>query len=42
VLQSEWVLLEMGFVGENFALRFFVGKYLQFWCGDFAHIGVAQ
>jgi hypothetical protein len=42
VLQSEWVLLEMGFFREKFMLRFLVGKYLQIWGGDFAHMGVAQ
>ena len=40
MLQNEWVLLEMGFAGKNFATQFLVVKYLQFWGGDFALTGV--
>jgi hypothetical protein len=42
VLQNEWVLREMGVVRRKNVLRFLVGKYLQIWRGDFAHMGVAQ
>ena len=42
VLQNEWALLEMGFVGRKSAQQFLVGKYLQFWGGDFAHMGVVR
>ncbi len=42
VLQSEWALLEMDFVYRKIALQFVVGKYLQFWGGDFAHMGVVH
>jgi len=38
VLQNEWVLIEMGFIDRKSALQFLVGKYLQFWGGDFAPI----
>ena len=41
MLQNEWALLEMGFVVVNFETQFLVVKYLQFWGGDFAHMGVA-
>jgi len=40
--QNEWVLREMGFRRRKNVLRILVGKYLQFWGGDFAHMGVAQ
>jgi len=42
VLQNEWVLLEMGIVRKNLATQFLVLKYLQFWGGDFAHMGVVR
>jgi len=32
----------MGFGRRKNVLRFLVGKYLQFWGGDFADMGVAQ
>lgn len=42
MLQNEWALLEMGFVGRNFAKQFLIVNYLQFWGGDFAHMGVGH
>jgi hypothetical protein len=32
----------MGFVRRKIAVQFLVGKYLQFWGGDFAHMGVVR
>jgi hypothetical protein len=32
----------MGFRRRKTVLRFLVGNYLQFWGGDFAHMGVVQ
>ena len=40
--QNEWALCEMGFSRRKNVLRILVGKYLQFWGGDFAHMGVMQ
>ena len=40
--QNEWALCEMGFRCRQNVLRILVGKYLQFWGVDFAHMGVAQ
>ena len=36
------LVLDLGFLSRKSALQFLVGKYLQFWGGDFAHMGVAQ
>ena len=38
--QNEWVLFEMGFRRRKNVLRILVAKYLQFWVGDFVHMGV--